>query len=221
MTTLRDHEAFVAEVLRINDRFTQEVVEAFDICPFARGARIQGRAIREVVLHDEPEVEPSLAVIERLEKDPRRLEVVQVIYPRLDVTPKEFEHFNARLRNAHAARTTNPVFVHATFHPDYGCDTRTPDALVMFFRRAPDPTIQLVRFSTIQSVRKHEDRGTIVMDPSTFDWTKPPPPPPPTIPEKITRDNYDRVMRDGPEVIDRIYADIRKDRDASYTRFRS
>jgi hypothetical protein len=89
----------------------------------------------------------------------------------------------------------------------------------MFFRRAPDPTIQLVRFSVIQSVRKHEDRGTVVMDPSTFDWTKPPPPPAPTVPEKITRDNYDRVMRDGPGVIAGIYADIRRDRDESYARF--
>lgn len=211
--------AFVAEVLRINGRFTHEVVEAYDVCPYARGARVEGTAIREVVLHDGLDVEPSLEVIARLEQDPRHLEVVQVIYPRLEVTPREFEHFNARLRDAHAARVKQPVFVHAVFHPDYPCDMRSPDALVMFFRRSPDPMIQLVRFATLQSVRKSSDRGTVVWDPANFDFANPPPPPPPSVPEKIGRANYERVMRDGAEKLEGIYASIREDRSHAYARF--
>ena len=213
-----DESAWTAEALRINDRFTLEVVEAFDICPFARGARLQGRAIREVLLQDSLDLEPSLDLIARLEADPRKLEVVQIIYPRLNVTPREFEHFNARIRDTHGARNKKPLFVHATFHPDYPCDTRTPDSLVMFFRRAPDPTIQILRFSTIQSIRRNDESGTVVIDPRTFDFSKPPPPPPPSVPEKITRDNHARVMRDGPAVLEAIYASIRADRSAAYAR---
>ena len=41
---------FVAEVLRINDRYTLEVVESFNICPFARGALLADGAQRVDVL---------------------------------------------------------------------------------------------------------------------------------------------------------------------------
>jgi hypothetical protein len=211
---------FLAEVLRINDRFTQEIVETYNVCPFARGARVAGTAIREVLFDTTTDPDPSLALLERLESDPRGLEVVQVIYPRLSVTPREFEHFNARLRDAHAKRIAGrAVFVHAVFHPDFPCDRRSPDALVSFFRRAPDPTIQLVRFETIESVRRDRHRGTQVYDPETFDWSQVGKSRPPSVPEKITRDNFALVERIGPDEIEAIQVSIRKDRDASYARF--
>jgi hypothetical protein len=217
---LSDEErAFVAEVERINLRFTVEVVEGFDVCPYARGARGDGTAVREVMLQRDADPAPTLALIDRLEADRRNLDVVQVIYPLLDVTPRQFEHFNAAIRQADAARRKQrAVFVHATFHPDYGLDTRSPDALVSFLRRSPDPMIQLVRYSTIEDVRGPSPRK-LVVDLASFDLRDLDKLKVRNVSQRITDDNYARVMREGTDRIERAYKDIREDRDRSYARF--
>ncbi len=219
MSVTRDDAGFIAEVLRINARFVQEIVEGFDICPYARGARLDGSAIREVLLDDTLDLAPSLALIDRLERDPSAPDIVQVIYPRLSVTSREFEHFNARVRDAHVARVPAAVFVHAVFHPDYACDLRTPDALVPYLRRSPDPMIQLVRFATLENVRKAHGRGTVLWDLSTIDLDDPPPPPPPSVPDRIALANRERVLRVGAATLEAIHVSIREDRARAYARF--
>lgn len=216
-----EREAFVAEVLRINERFIREVVEAFDICPWARGARAQGRVVREVMLQDDLDPRATLELIRHLEADARPIEVALLIYPRVNAGPRAFEHFNAEVRSRLDALPGPRVFVHAVFHPDFPRDARTPDSLVAFFRKSPDPTIQLVRHSTIESVRGERGRGTVVVDPRMIDFSKLTEAVPPSISERVTRDNYERVAREGPEAIEALYASIREDRARSYARFLS
>lgn len=63
--------AVTAEALRLNDRYVREVIERFNLCPFARGARVSGRAIREVLLFDACDEEKAADAVERHERGPR------------------------------------------------------------------------------------------------------------------------------------------------------
>ena len=210
---------FVREVLRINDRYTREIVEGFDVCPFARSGRQSGRTAREVLLQRDNDPGPCVDTIERLESGREDLEVVQVIFPRLQVDPTGLERFNAAVIEGRARRPGKPLFVHATFHPDYPCDPRSPDSLVAFFRRSPDPMIQLVRFAVIQAVRRHEDHGTQLFDPARLARGELPEERPLPVPDRIARDNHARILRDGPEVLQRIYDSIRAERREAYAAF--
>jgi hypothetical protein len=205
-----NNAAFTEEALRLNDRYVREVVEAFNVCPFARGARLSGAAVREVDLLDVCDASAIVEVVERYERGSPEVSVVQVIYPRLKVSARAFDALVSTARALRAAREPTPPFALAPFHPDFALDASTPDALVAFFRRTPDPTIQLVRRSVIDALTRDPDAYAAQME----RFLRGEAPPPPSVASRITRDNFDRVMRDGPEVIAAIYAAIARDRRA-------
>ena len=203
-----DFESVAAEALRLNDRYVREVVEAFNVCPFARGARLSGAAVREVSLLDACDPGAIVDVVERHERGPSEVSVVQVIYPRLKVSALAFDALVSAARALRAAREPTPPFALASFHPGLALDASTPDALVAFFRRTPDPTIQLVRRSVIEALTRDPDAYAAQVERFLRGEASPPP----SVAARITRDNFDRVARDGPEVIAAIYAAIARDR---------
>jgi hypothetical protein len=220
MTTAEANAEFVAEVLRMNDRFTLEIVERFNLCPYARAARLCGKSYREVLLQRDLRIEPTLEVIARLERDPDPADVVQLIYPCLVSSAREFDGFSAQVRNARAASApARPVYVHAVFHPDHPYDPRTPDSLVPFFRRTPDPTIQLVRPATEQSMHAQDTLDVAVAEAERFLRGEPLRQPLVTPSQRITQDNFAMILREGPEALEAIHQAIRQDRARSYARF--
>ena len=60
---------FLAEVLRINDRYIGEFVERFNLCPFAKLTRERGALFREVL--DSEDLARAIAVLEDWEHEPR------------------------------------------------------------------------------------------------------------------------------------------------------
>jgi hypothetical protein len=204
---------FVDEVLRINDRYLHEVVEGFDVCPFARGARTGGALRRRVLIEAAPELGAVADEVVAMGRDPEAV-IGLVIFPRFAGGPDAFDRFVAELRTADTSR----VFAMATFHPDGTYGTDTPQRMVMFFRRSPDPTIQLVRFSALDDVKgvagkflfEHNARGWAELEKRAS-----------TVPlsDRIARDNHATAMREGLARFEAIYADIRADRDRSYARF--
>lgn len=200
--------AVTEEALRRNDRYLREVVEGFNVCPFARGARVSGRAVREVLLVDALDPAPVVDAIERYERGAESVEIVQLILPRLTAAPRDFEDFVGRVREVRAARTGVPPFALAGFHPDFALDPRNPDTSVPFFRRAPDPMIQLVRLAVIDSLTRNDPTHAELIE--RFLRGEEPPPPP--VPARITRDNYQHILRDGGAAIAAIYASIARDR---------
>jgi hypothetical protein len=215
-----ERDALVREVLRINQRFNTEVIEVNNICPYARGARKGGRVDRRVLLQRDSEIDAALAAITAVEAGPQDVEVALLIFPCMDVTPREFEHFNQRLRAASTERSGGrPPFVHAVFHPDFPCDRRSPDALVSFFRKSPDPTIQLVRYASLEDIRGEQGRGTLVVDVTRIDWSKLHELVQPSVTDRITQANHAFVSEHGPEILEQLYEAIREDRARSYARF--
>jgi hypothetical protein len=215
--------AFIDEVLRVHARYAGEVVEAFNICPFARHARLAGRVAHRVLLQRDDALSETLAILEELVAEPPTLEIAQLIYPNLAITPRELDWFLHRVREAEAARRPGePVFVMAAFHPDGPLDARSPERLVAFLRRTPDPTLQLLRFARLQQMRDDAAHGTAFLDVRSLSLEEllAAPPPPLGLAERIARDNHAMAQRVGLARLEAVLADIRTDRDRSYARFR-
>lgn len=145
-----------------SDRYLREVVEALPLCPFARRCREEGKLHRRVLL---PEDDPAVALGELEASSASEVEVALLLFPlaprgSLDAA-RAFEVFAARLRERTA------VFYCVAFHPDLPKDLRDAARAVPFFRRSPDPTVQLVRRSILDAVRGAD--GDRYLDPTALE----------------------------------------------------
>ena len=212
-------EALIAEALRIYRRFAVEVVEGLSLCPWAEHARKSGRVTERVLLTERRDVSAVQAVIaEHAER--ADVEILLVIFPRLTLDRRGFALFVADLARAEADRHeigTVP-FAMAAFHPDAPADLSDAERLIPFLRRSPDPTIQLVRRSVLEAVRQRAPEGTEfvdlrLLDPKVLEADRTP-----SLRARIAEENLHTVRRVGVAEIERLLADIRADRDASYAR---
>jgi uncharacterized protein DUF1415 len=179
------------------------VVLRFGVCPFAEEALKLGHVERRVVL----DAAAAAALVDELAHK-SAVEVALLIFPTVTMGAAEFDAWCTPLR------TLNPEFAGAVFHPETPYTTGTAAQAVGFFRRAPDPTLQLVRMSALQNVRGSD--GKFVFDFTAESWAElrrrehrlP-------TSERIARDNHallcDRII-----TLQAIYDDIRGDRERSY-----
>ncbi len=210
---------FTTEAIRLHDRYLLEVVEPLGLCPWARRSRIDGRTKQHVVL----ESEEDRALFETTNAmkswtDDEKLEVAFVIFPRLALTRPMFDRFVARV-SEHQASIHEPgsvPFVMAGFHPDARVDDATPERLIPFLRRTPDPCIQFVRSKVLDAVRANTPQGTSFVDAATFDFEKFRDEVP--LRERIARANIATIRKIGLSEVTRLLDDIRADRDRTYAR---
>lgn len=213
-------DAFDFEVRRVYGRYVREVVERFSFCPWAQRARETGQVVVKVAPSATWDLGWAEKVTEEIAACPEWV-IGILIFPRLKADFRGFSRRVTELRDAHAAR--HPVgdapMAMAPFHPAGGCDVATAGRLTSFVRRSPDPTVQLVRLSTLQEIRRHDVRGTDYVDPTTVDFqallAEVPPPP---IHERILAANRSTLEATGVEAVDKILQSIQTDRDASYAR---
>lgn len=135
----------MAEVRRLLDRYIVEIVEAYDLCPWARAARTGGE-VTAAVLWGTPSVADWTTAAERALAAPTT-RVAMIVAPELASTPRELR----AVRDEVAARI--PATGVADFHPDAELDLATPARLVPYLRRSPDPLLQLVPLALLDSVR--------------------------------------------------------------------
>jgi hypothetical protein len=134
-----------AEVRRILDRYLVEVVEAYDLCPWAKAARLAGEVTVEIVWGT-PALEAwEAAARAALGKSTTR--VAMIVAPELAIDRAAFAAVRDRL--AVRIRTAGV----ADFHPDAPLDLASPSRLVPFVRRAPDPLLQLVPLAILDQTR--------------------------------------------------------------------
>ena len=189
-----EESALVAEALRVNARYVQEVVIGWGLCPWAARAWSDGQVTQRVFTGAEPEVAPVAAFVDELVATPDAA-IGLAIFPRVALTVSAWEKFAENVRRARRE------FLAAAFHPDY----RPPEGgapegsmiaaarLVPFIRRTPDPTLQLVRASLLENLRGPVSDG-------------------------VARDNFTTVTARGADALEALLADIRRDRDARYAR---
>jgi len=134
-----------AEVRRILDRYVVEVVEKYELCPWARTARERGEVGIEIIA-GQPSMEVWIAAAKAALAGPS-IRVAMVIAPELVIERVAFHD----VRN-HVADAMPGTGV-AEFHPHAAIDLTTSARLVPFLRRSPDPLLQLVPLHLLESVR--------------------------------------------------------------------
>jgi hypothetical protein len=134
-----------AEVLRILERYLVEVVERYELCPWARTSRAHGE-LAVGMLWGAPSLDQWVAEAERLLALPGA-RVAMAIAPELSISREAF----SALRDRVASRI--PSAGVAEFHPAAALDLSSPARLVPFVRRSPDPLLQLVPLAVLQAVR--------------------------------------------------------------------
>jgi hypothetical protein len=205
--------SFTDEVLRIHQRFLVEVIEKHGLCPWAEGTRLSGGLRRVVILEQNP-VDEILALGDDVL-------VCILLWPRFKGAPGDFEIALKQLREEEERRRgMRSPFVTALFHPALKYSAATPDQLVQLFRRSPDPSIQFIRHSALQSVRSAGPAGKFLFDGSAKALrellrreTELP------VSDRIAHDNKNTVEKIGVEAILERYRDIAADRARSYARF--
>ncbi len=209
---------FVREAVRVYRRYAVEIVEALGYCPYAARCRAEGGTRELVSLDETPTVERALPLV-REAADDARVEVALLIFPRAALSRLELSRFVERLRRAHQDEPGGLVMAMEGFHPEAPPDLSSADKLVPFVRRTPDPTIQLVRHEVLLRIRRAGDHGTAFFDPSkmSLDALLAAPAPKP-LHRQIADANLETTKARTVEAIERIYADIRRDRDETYAR---
>ena len=133
-----------SEVHRILERYLVEVVEAHELCPWARSARTGGE-LGIAILWGTPAIDQWVdAAAQTLAP---AIRVAMIVAPELEIAPAELR----AVRDSVAARL--PAAGVADFHPAAALDLATPARLVPFLRRSPDPMLQLVPLALLDRVR--------------------------------------------------------------------
>jgi hypothetical protein len=218
---LRDWQRLEREVERVHRRYQVEVVEALNLCPWARDARLSGRVQMRVSFMSEPDSAEAWSQVVAAMRAPEA-EVGILVFPALDLGRLAFSHFVATLRVRESEANLNTPGAErialADFHPDASADTVSAERLVPFLRRAPDPMVQIVRQSALENVRLSEAQGTSFVDPSQYNLATmlSLPAAPPALATRVARNNARTVERMGVAQLEALVADILNDRHASY-----
>jgi hypothetical protein len=217
VTTTIDRDALRAQALRVHARYAIEVVEALGFCPWARAAREQGRVYTRILLDDESTPARAIDRVSELERD-AGCEIGLLVFPQLELSRVAFQHFAAAVRAGYEPLAGSEPFAIADFHPDAAPNLASPAELVAFIRRSPDPTLQLVRRSTLAAVRLSEGPGTRFVDLSTWSPNAAHSAQPAPLHERVASANLRQVQSLGIEHVLALLSAIERDRDASYAR---
>ncbi|HEY0253608.1 MAG TPA: DUF1415 family protein [Kofleriaceae bacterium] len=194
-----------AEARRILDRYLVEIVEHYELCPWAKTSRTGGELYVEFLWGTPTDAEWAASACRAFAGS--KIRVAMLVAPELVITRKDFHETRDRLSRA------NGTLGVAEFHPDAPFDAQTPARLVPFLRRSPDPLLQCVPLALLDQVRGPPltvDRSAqiaMLVKQGGLAAVKPP------LAERIARENHARVTKDD---FDQRFDAIAADRRASY-----
>ncbi|MBW1830876.1 MAG: hypothetical protein JRJ10_04125 [Deltaproteobacteria bacterium] len=207
MSPANPREALAREALRLHERYHRELIERFCVCPWAKPARAAGRTRAHVVVDascSPEELAPVLA--EWAAED--TVDVAFVIAPRFTGDADAFADWATSIAQAH-----RDAFLTAPFYP------RAPGSAgpIQFLRQTPDPTVQLVRRTRLEEIRAQDPpHYTDIFD---LDLRKlEADNAPREVAASVVAHNERMIEREGRVEIQRIFDDIREDRERTYAR---
>lgn len=211
-----DYEALGTEARRIYFRYAVEVVEEFTFCPWARSAREADRVRCNIVFGARPTLETLLAEV--LAADVcAEVDVTLLVMPECGLSRVELRHLTSALHTRYEATAGRGKAPHAIadFHPAAPLDQTSPERLVPFIRRSPDPTLQLIKHAALDTARRGALEGTraATLEMMLRGAIKDEPPH-----VRVASANFRTLDRLGTQPILAAVEDIARDRAASYAR---
>jgi hypothetical protein len=211
-----DYAALEIEARRIYFRYAVEVVEAFTFCPWARSARDAGRMQCNVVLGAEPSVQTLLAELQAADAR-AEIDVTLLVMPECRLDRVALRHLTAALHARYELESGRgkTALAIADFHPSAPLDMTSPERLVPFIRKSPDPTLQLIRHSALDAARRGGQEGTraATLEMMLKGALKEEP-----AHARIASANFRTLERTGAPAVLAVLQDIARDRVASYAR---
>jgi hypothetical protein len=180
------------EALRLCQRYIDEVVLAFGLCPWAEAALRGGQVARAVCLLEEPTAQDCLPFVARFAgASAPDVDIGLLLFPWATLSWTAFDTFAERVR-----RASGTTFLIAAFHPQGAERATNPHQAVSFLRRTPDPMLQFVRADVIARVKAAQPQASAAVGERNF-----------------------RSVADGR--LDGVVRAIGADRDATYARLRT
>jgi hypothetical protein len=195
-----------SEVRRILERYLVEVVEAYELCPWAKSARENGELTVDIVRGTPSIGEWVVAANAALATPTTR--VAMIVAPDLSIDRDAF----SRVRDEVAARIPTAGVAH--FHPDARLELASPAKLVPFVRRSPDPLLQLVPLAILDSIRNTPPPPAIAQQTQMLGGHAAAPRE--DVAERIARVNHATVIANL-DAITRTLDDIARDRATAYS----
>ncbi len=199
------HHALTREALRLHQRYQRELVERFSVCPWAKPSRSEGRVHAHVVTEAPSRVDSLGPALARWSAD-ETVDVAFVILPLFSEGPDALSGLATAIGDR-----SNEVFLTAPFHP-----ISTPGSgIVSFLRQTPDPTVQLVRRTTLEAIRAQDPphyQDIFDLDLRDLEAKKAPR----TTAASVLAHNERMLDREGRAALQAIVDDIRADRERAY-----
>jgi len=193
------------EARRLLDRYLVEVVERWNLCPWAASSRRRGELRIEILVApggEPPDVAPA---VDRIARDPDAA-LGMVVLAASSIDPAALR----RLRDA----AMRPDVAIADFHPAAAGDQASPARLVPVLRRSPDPMLQVVRWAVLDAARRappppgRSEQARLLADLGA--------PPPPRVADAVAAANHRTVADAGLDALLAVFADLARDRAAAY-----
>lgn len=194
-----------AEVRRILERYLVEVVERYGFCPWATSARVNHEIGVEVVWGT-PAIDDFVDAIDRSFAAPT-IRVAMIVAPELTIDLRALH----TLRNRVAEQ--RPAYGIAEFHPAGAIDLATPARLVPWLRRSPDPLLQCVPLTLLETVRAKSQPDRMLQAQIIQGLAKVPR----DVEAQIAEANHATTTAHRAQ-IEAVLDDITRDRDAAYAR---
>ncbi len=214
-----DHEALRRESRRLIDRYVEEVALPFELCPWAgpalRDGRVQTAVITEKFSMPSDLVAAAQKVVLVLSGTPSDIDLVLCALPQLDSTRLQMDQLLRETRRFLAEDGEAP-FALAAFHPEAPRDTASPERLIPYLRRTPDPLLQAVRARALEKVEGRQPKGTQFLDPSNLNLKDLADPPRESLRLRVARQNQQSLEARGYDAFDRCVSAILEDRERTY-----
>lgn len=205
MSPVNPRKALACEALRLHERYHRELIERFSVCPWAKPARVDGRTRTHVVTDASCSPGELKPILSEWAAD-EAVDVAFVIAPRFAGPARAFADWATSIVRPHS-----DVFLNAPFYPTVSDSSGS----IQFLRQTPDPTIQLVRRTRLEEIRAQDPphyADIFSLDLRDLESAKAPR----VVAAAVIARNEQTIEREGRAEIQRIFDDIREDRERTY-----
>jgi hypothetical protein len=231
-----DEAELVSGTTRLCQRYIDEVVLPYSLCPWAApalaGGKVQILVITDVIAHSTSFIAAAQRVLSVLRDEVKtETELALIVLPRCEYSRLQMDDLLRAVRQKQrpvgtlktneAPNDSEVSFALAAFHPDAAPDTSTPERLIPYLRRTPEPMIQAVRTDTLAKIDPDRGAGTAYFDLESLDLEKLSRPAPEPLRLRIARANLETCQARGLAELEACFRSILEDRDQTRAKRRS